>query len=269
LEYPVHCKPRWGHGRPSHPRFAELLRRSRDRYAETLRGFLPFVELLSVIPRDHDPTRPDVPNWVNGWLPDLDGLAIFGFLADRERGLYVEVGSGNSTKFARLAVKSRNWRTRIVSIDPCPRAEIDALCDEVIRSPLEDVELALFDRLGAGDVLFIDNSHYAFMGSDVTVFFFDVLPRLRPGVLVGVHDICWPDDYPLLWEGKFYNEQYLLGCWLLGGGAGMDIVLPAWYVSHDAELSGLLTPLYGHGGLVETKPHGCALWYRTTGQTDR
>jgi hypothetical protein len=262
LEYPVSCKPRWGHGLPPHARLTEILGRGRNRYAETLRGFLPFADSVASIPRDRDPALPAEPNWVNGWLPDLDGLAIYCFLAQRERGWYVEVGSGNSTRFARRAVKWHGWNTRLVSIDPCPRAEIDDLCDEVIRSPLEVVDPTLFDRLGDGDVLFIDNSHYSFMGSDVTVFFFDILPRLRPGVLVGVHDIFLPDDYPLLWEGKYYNEQYLLGCWLLGGGGGAEIVLPARYVSNDAGLAGVVAPMYRRGGLAGITPDGNALWFR-------
>jgi hypothetical protein len=261
MEYPVSCHPRWGHGQPSHARFDKIIDRGRARYAETLRSFLPFAGPLTSVRSDPDPCLPGEPHWVNGWLPDLDGLAIYCFLAQRERAWYVEVGSGNSTRFARRAVKRHGRCTRIVSIDPCPRAEIDALCDDKIRSPLEDVDPAYFDRLRDGDMLFIDNSHYAFMGSDVTVFFLDILPRLRPGVLVGIHDICLPDDYPQLWEGKFYNEQYLLGCWLLGGGGGLELVLPAWYVSHDRELSSILAPLYSTGGLAGIRPHGCALWF--------
>ena len=161
---------------------------------------------------------------------------------------------------------ARNRRTQIVSIDPHPRVEIDAICDEVIRSPLQDVDLRLFDRLGPGDVLFIDNSHYAFMGSDVTVLLFDVLPRLKPGVLVGVHDFFLPDDYPPNWQRRFYNEQYLLGCWLLGGGRGMKFILPAWFASNDSELSAIVAPLHSSGGLAGRKPWGSALWFEVTPQ---
>ena len=66
--------------------------------------------------------------------------------ANRPR-LYLEVGSGYSTRFARQAIKDHSPETEILSIDPCPRDEIDAICDEVIRLPVEEVDLELFDRL--------------------------------------------------------------------------------------------------------------------------
>ena len=75
-------------------------------------------------------------------------------------------------------------RTRVVSIDPDPRAEVDALCDSVLRSRLADLDPAAFDSLEAGDVLLIDGSHMAFMNSDTAVLFVEVLPRLAPGVIV-------------------------------------------------------------------------------------
>ena len=106
------------------------------------------------------------------------------------------------------------------------------------------------------------------MNSDVTVFFLDVLPRLKPGVLVGVHDFWLPEDYPPYWDSKYYNEQYLLGCWLLGGGSGIELILPAWYACHDPQLSSILAPLYTRGSLAGTEPHGCAVWFRVTDPTD-
>ncbi len=79
------------------------------------------------------------------------------------------------------------------------------------------MDLALFRELQAGDVLFIDSSHRCFMNSDVTVLFLEVLPNLPPGVLVQVHDIFIPYDYPREWVERYYAEQYLLSCYLLLG----------------------------------------------------
>ena len=265
LEYPVHGEARWGYSVPSNPALYKILDAGRSRYAETLRSFLPLAGEFAKFARDADPARPTSPHWNNGWLPDLDGIAIYAWLALQERRLYVEVGSGNSTKFARQAVITHKRRTQIVSIDPQPRAEIDTLCDEVIRSPLEQVDLAIFDRLGDGDVLFIDSSHQSFMGNDVTVFFLEILPKLKPGVLVGVHDIFLPDDYQPAWRERYYNEQYLLGCWLLGGAKGMDLALPAHFASRDAELSKLLAPIYACEGMTGITPYGGAFWFKTTG----
>jgi len=261
LEYPPHCVSRWGHGQPPQSELSRIIGGGRERYASVLQSFVPLAEELASIPRKPELADPAMPHWDSGWLPYLDGLAIYAWLALEQRGMYLEVGSGNSTKFARRAVQIHNRHTQIVSIDPHPRAEIDAICDEVIRSPLQAVDLKVFDRLGPGDVLFIDSSHYAFMGSDVTVLLFDVIPRLKPGVLVGVHDFFLPDDYPPNWRRRYYNEQYLIGCWLLGGASGMEIILPAWFASHDKELSAIIAALYAQDGRARQNLWGSALWF--------
>ena len=103
--------------------------------------------------------------------------------------------------FARHAIRTGNLKTTIMSIDPKPRAEIDSLCDRVMRLPLELCDLNLFRELEPGDILFFDGSHRIFANSDVTVFFIEVLPRLKPGVLVHVHDIFLPADYLRLGTG--------------------------------------------------------------------
>ena len=121
--------------------------------------------------------------------------AIYSFLRSRRPATYLEIGSGNSTKFAARARQDGRLDTKIVSIDPSPRAEVDALCDEVIRSPFELADLSVLDRLVPGDIVFFDGSHRVFMNSDVAAFFLDAVPRLPAGVLIGVHDIYLPDDY--------------------------------------------------------------------------
>jgi hypothetical protein len=73
------------------------------------------------------------PSWVNGWLPGLDGAAIYSFLRERRPSLYLEIGSGNSTLFAARARRDGDLPTAIVSIDPQPREDIDGMCDEIYR----------------------------------------------------------------------------------------------------------------------------------------
>ena len=120
-----------------------------------------------------------------------------------------------SSRPARCA--TGGFETRIVSIDPQPRAEVDELCDRVLRVPLEAADLSVFDELSDGDVLFFDGSHRTFMNSDATVFFLEVLPRLADGVLVGVHDVFLPYDYPRDFADRYYSEQYLLAAHLIAG----------------------------------------------------
>ena len=137
------------------------------------------------------------PHWLNQFFSPLDAIALTGMIREYRPALYLEIGSGNSTKFARRAVSLYSPKTRIVSIDAEPRAEVDSICDEVIRQSLESLDsLCIFDRLQPGDFLFLDGSHRCLMNSDVTAAFLDVIPRLRIGVILHLHDIFLPWNYP-------------------------------------------------------------------------
>ncbi|MGI5240521.1 class I SAM-dependent methyltransferase [Dactylosporangium sp. CA-139066] len=241
-------QPRYGYGRPVHPQLAARFAEGKDRYRAHLSAFRAHLDAFRAIPLQAELTDP-TPYWGNGWLPPLDALALTGFLAETNPRRYLEIGSGNSTKFARRAIADHGLRTTITSIDPSPRAEIDALCDTVIREPLEHTDLSRFDELEAGDIVFFDGSHRAFMGSDVTVFFFEVLPRLRPGVLVHIHDILLPSDYPPEWRWRAYSEQYLLAAFLLADRGRYVVELPNAYIADDPALGGLFDDLWAGLGL--------------------
>lgn len=101
------------------------------------------------------------------------------------------------------------------------------------------------------------------MNSDVTVFFLDILPRLPAGILVGIHDIFLPYDYPPQWGERFYSEQYLLAAYLLAEGSHIEIELPCCFVSSKPELKALLAPLYRHPRLVGMQPSGSLFWFST------
>ncbi|MGU3329398.1 class I SAM-dependent methyltransferase [Methylobacterium mesophilicum] len=173
------------------------------------------------------------PYWRNGWFPPIDGLSLAAILVRQNPAIFLEIGSGNSTKFARKAISANNLRTKIISIDPHPRVDVDQICDKVIREGLEQSDLAIFSDLRAGDVVFMDSSHRSFMNSDVTVFFLEILPRLPSGVIYGLHDIFLPNDYANEWRGRFYNEQYLLASYLLGGADNDSILFPARYAAEN------------------------------------
>ena len=130
--------------------------------------------------------------------------------ASKTLNTFVEVGSGNSTKFIKTAKLQWDLNFNLVSIDPHPRAEVNSLCDQIIRQPLENCDLGIFESLKAGDTVFIDNSHRSFMNSDVTTAMLDILPRLSSGVRIGFHDIFLPFDYLENWNSRGYNEQHLV-----------------------------------------------------------
>jgi hypothetical protein len=263
LDYPVDSVPRWGHGRPAHPQLYERINRHRDSYADLLTQFLKFTDNFLDIPVE-ETGRPEQPCWRNGWLPGLDLVSLYSLLALTNPKRYVEVGSGNSTRTARLAIREHGLRTTITSVDPQPRAEIDALCDQVIREPLEQTSLTIFGELEPGDILFIDGSHRTLMNSDATVLLLDVLPVLVPGVLVEVHDVLLPWDYPPEWAERFYSEQYLLAAYLLANEPPFKVVLPNAFISMDSELAARLQPLWSHAELAGVETHGGSFWLEKT-----
>ncbi len=136
LDYRVDPLPRYGYDKPPHTELARLFDQNSEAYASALRTFLGFSKHLAKIPL-HQPKRSLEPCWINNWLEGLDTLALYGFVASRRTPLYVEIGSGYSTKVVRRAIADQSLATRVISIDPHPRAEIDQLCDQVIRKPLE------------------------------------------------------------------------------------------------------------------------------------
>jgi predicted O-methyltransferase YrrM len=192
------------------------------------------------------------PFWVNDWFPPFDGAALYGLIAERSPRRYIEVGSGISTRFARKAISDLNLQTRIVSIDPHPRTVIDALCDEVVRSRMEEVPREFWEGIGPDDLLFIDNSHCSFPNSDVTVFFVEVMPTLRAGTIWGMHDIFLPWDYPEEWRDRFYNEQYLLLSYLLGGADGDEIILPVTWPQTSRSFTAFWRPFGREKSCSET-----------------
>jgi len=257
FDYRYELASRYGYGKPPHARLQAL-------FDAVDCG--PFIEKLAryqdFFLRFEQTPRPGVePAWRNGWLPPMDGMAIYGFLASGKPKTYLEVGSGNSTKFAARAKRDHGLATKLVSIDPHPRAEIDALCDEVIRRPLEGADLSRFSQLEPGDVVFVDNSHRSLMGSDVTVFFLEVLPSLPDGVIVGIHDIFLPLDYPPEWKYRYYNEQYLLAALLLAPRSGLEVLLPTAHLTMQRpELLQPLERLWRAG----IDRQGGAFWLRIT-----
>ena len=169
-----------------------------------------------------------------------------------------------STKYARRAVRRYGLRTMITSIDPQPRNEVDKLCDHVIRRPLEACDTALFEALEPGDIFFLDSSHRSFQNSDVTVFFLEILPRLKPGVILHIHDIYLPYDYIAGHVPRLWNEQYLLATALLFGAARFEILFPSWFVGRDPGLKAHAEAIFRQGAIADLDLYGASFWMRMT-----
>ena len=155
----------------------------------------------------------------NGRFDGTDALVLYCMVRHYRPKTILEVGSGYSTRLA-LQAAARNGDTAVVCIEPYPDEALRTMpgVSRLIERPAQEVELALFEALRPGDLLFIDSTHVVRTGGDVPFLYLEVLPRLRPGVIVHFHDIFLPQEYPRSWLTEhllFWNEQYLLHGFLL------------------------------------------------------
>jgi hypothetical protein len=161
--------------------------------------------------------RPPQPRWDQDWFPRLDAAAAYAIVRKTKPRRIVEVGSGHSTRFLARAVADGELDTEITAIDPEPRASIEGLPIRFLRSPVQSTPMAVFEALGAGDILFIDSSHQVRPGNDLDFLLGSVLPRLASGVRVHFHDIFLPDEYPEPWAWRRYDEQQAVASLMADG----------------------------------------------------
>ncbi|SET73144.1 class I SAM-dependent methyltransferase [Oceanicella actignis] len=181
-----------------------------------------FAALLDQIDALGDALRaiegpPPAPRWAQDWYPRLDAAAAYALLRGAPPRRVVEVGSGHSTRFVARALRDAGARAEHVCIDPAPRAALAGLPTLWRAEVLSEAHLPLFAALEPGDVAFFDSSHILMPGTDVDLILNRILPVLRPGVRVHVHDVFLPDPYPPEWAWRGYNEQNALAGWILGG----------------------------------------------------
>jgi hypothetical protein len=197
-------------------------------------------DLLAALPKFRarfdmfrDPAANDVGySFANDYFRSPDAEVFYTLVRTLKPERIIEIGSGNSTKVARQAILDGKLNTHLTSIDPQPRAEIDSLADECLRQPVEQAAPVLFDNLQAGDILFIDSSHEVRPGNDGTFIYSVILPRLRENILIQIHDIFLPYDYPfdLLTVGASeWSEQYLIQVMLACDGA-FEVIWPGYFL---------------------------------------
>jgi predicted O-methyltransferase YrrM len=191
-----------------------------------------------------------------------DGSVLHAMLRARRPRRLVEVGSGWSSACAIDTIeRDLDARCAVTFVEPHPEL-LHSLVGATrvgvttLGCPVQEVPLEVFTALERDDILFIDSTHVAKTGSDVCFEILEILPRLRPGVLVHFHDVFWPFEYPEHWaagEGRSWNELYMLRAFLLGN--------PAWrLVAFNHYLS-----LFARDEIAATYPDffrnpGGALW---------
>jgi hypothetical protein len=158
-------------------------------------------------------------SWDNPAISRTDAALYYCTIRELRPALVIEVGGGHSTRVAASAA-ARNGATELVCVEPYPAEELRELrgLDRLLEQPVQDTEPSLFASLRAGDILFVDGTHVAKIGSDVNHLLLEVIPGLERGVVVHVHDVFTPWEYPEWWireRQAFWTEQYLLEAFLL------------------------------------------------------
>jgi predicted O-methyltransferase YrrM len=199
-------------------------------------GFTPYVKEIDFTSQQKQESPPRY-FYSNDQYPCLDAEVLYCMLRRYQPARIVEIGSGFSTLItAEVNRRHRGCAMEVTCIEPYPRQFlIDGVegVSALVKKKVQQVMPDFFDRLTENDILFIDSSHVSKAGSDVNYLIFEVLPRLRPGVLVHIHDIFLPDEYPKRWvieEGRNWNEQYLVRAFLQFNDA-FQIVWASYYMS--------------------------------------
>jgi hypothetical protein len=166
----------------------------------------------------------------------VDALVAYCMVRHFQPRLIIEVGSGfSSLVLGQAAAKNKN--SALICIDPFPRDFLrDGLAglESLIETKVQDLDMGFFSQLESDDILFIDSSHTVKIGGDVNYLFLEVLPRLKPGVIVHVHDIFLPFEYRRDWvldEFRFWNEQYLLQAFLTFNSE-FEVLVANSYLNH-------------------------------------
>ena len=200
------------------------------------------------------------PGVSNTYCNTPDAEIYASMIVDRKPPRVVEVGSGFSTLIARKAVSFAGAATKIVVYDPYPRTDVKPAADELNLVPVERSDLAE-SKWSPRDLLFIDSSHICRTRGDLPYLFCKVLPSLPAGVLVHVHDIFLPYDYPNLYDQWCHTEQYLLAC-MLSHSRRYRVVLTTHWLSRTqpAAMNATFGPL---AGTAASAPHhlGCSFWF--------
>lgn len=176
----------------------------------------------------------------NGSFGSGDAELLYNFVRFVKPRKIIEIGCGSSTKImlaARMQNESSHASSEHVCIEPFEQPWLEQLDNiRVVRECVEHVDIDWSSELNAGDLLFIDSSHMLRPGGDVHFEYSRILPSLKSGVYIHIHDIFLPNNYLPHWltkEVKFWNEQYLLEC-ILANTDRYEVILGANYLKQNA-----------------------------------
>jgi hypothetical protein len=205
----------------------------------------------------------------NSYFAGFDAAAYYALIRDLKPRKVVEIGSGFSTRIAAAAL-ARNGADaqpgELICIEPFPEPRLtqSGVKFKLIEKTVQQVDPCLFEQLEENDILFIDSSHVACAGSDVITNFFSILPKLKRGVWIHIHDIFFPTDYPAEWlmEKRIaFNEQYVLEAFLSYNSAFGVRLSNHWIAIEYPDAVGRLCPNRIRGR-IEKVNDASSLWMR-------
>lgn len=183
-----------------------------------------FTTFSAELPFSHE-SRPKLRYYFdNNFFSYGDGVILYSFLRYLKPKKIIEIGSGfSSAEMIDINNIFFDNSIKFTFIEPYPEERLytiisdeDQNTHKIITEPVQKVPLNLFQEFSANDILFVDSSHVAKIGSDVMHIVMNVLPLLPKGVVIHFHDIFWPFEYPEKWfeVGRAWNEAYLLRAFL-------------------------------------------------------
>lgn len=183
-----------------------------------------FKSEYGLFPRDKS-AKPHEYYINNGYFESVDGEIAYCMIRHFKPRKIIEIGSGYSTYLIAQAIlknkeETERYNCDFAAIEPYPNPTLNRGfpgLSNLIDQKVQSVSLSEFGKLSDNDILFIDSSHVLKIGSDVQYEYLDILPRLQKGVIIHLHDIFLPAEYPKEWlfNHTFWNEQYLLHAFLL------------------------------------------------------
>lgn len=174
---------------------------------------------------------------INLSYPNIDAFVLYAFIRHYKPKRIIEIGSGQSTRVMIEALLKNDNNCELTCIEPY--TDLNYLKEvyplNIIKDKVEVVDINLFKTLGKDDILFIDSSHVFKPYGDIEYEYLHILPNLRPGVLVHIHDIHYPYGYPRVWETKWMSilteQQFLIA--FLYGNKYWKCICPNTYITQQ------------------------------------
>jgi len=258
LDYAVKPAPLYTLESGPHKGLHKIIAKGNDEYKELVKNSIRHKQVFEKI--TVSVTNNKMPAWENGFFPAIDTIILYTIIEKFRPKKYLEIGSGNSTKVAAFCRGQEKLTLSITCIDPHPRREIQEIANTWINEQIQSVSLDHFKNLEPNDIVFLDGSHVLHANSDVMWFFMEILPVIPKGVIIHIHDIFLPYDYPQWVCDRFFSEQYILAACLLNSD-DFKIICPNYYLLIEKISPNVWMELWKIPALNGVKKHGRSFWF--------